>query len=67
LIIIGIIFGVGLLIGFMLKPSGAKWRRLYNDEHAALMRLREDHDRVLAAQAVPVSPTEHQTLRAGSF
>jgi hypothetical protein len=68
LIIIGAIFAIGLILGFMLKPSGAKWRRLYEAEHDAHVRLRADYDRVLDSRpATPASPTERQTLRTGSF
>jgi hypothetical protein len=67
LIIIGLIFGVGLLIGFMLKPGGAKWRKLYDDERVARTRLREDYDRMLANQGTTAAPAERQTLRSGSF
>jgi hypothetical protein len=67
LIVLGIIFGVGLLIGFLLKPGGAKWRRRYNEEHAALLRLRDEYERAVA-NAVPSATTvERQTLATGSF
>jgi hypothetical protein len=68
LIIIGAIFAIGAILGFLLKPSGAKYRRLYETEHEAHMRLRADHDRLLDTRATtPTSSTERQTLRTGSF
>lgn len=68
LIIIGAIFGIGLILGFLLKPSAAKYKRLYETERDAHMRLRADHDRLLDSRmTAPASPTERQTLQTGSF
>ena len=64
-IVIGVIFLAGLIIGFLLKPSGAKWREFYKAEHDAHARLRADYDRLRAAS--PATQVEHQTLRTGSF
>jgi hypothetical protein len=64
--IIAIIFVAGLLLGFLLRSGGAKWRRKYEIEHAAHVTLRREYDAHLARHNEARS-IERDTLRAGSF
>ncbi len=65
-IIIAIIFGAGLIIGFMMRSGGAKWRTKYEAEHSAHKALRHDYDAHLARNPDGV-PRDRDRLRSGSF
>jgi uncharacterized membrane-anchored protein YhcB (DUF1043 family) len=64
--IIAIIFVAGLLLGFVLRSGGSKWRRKYELEHTAHATLRREYDAHLARHN-EARPVERETLRAGSF
>ena len=64
--IIAISFVAGLLLGFFLKPGGAKWRRKYELEHVEHTTLRREYAAHLARHN-EAKPVERDTLRAGSF
>ena len=65
-IIIAVIFGVGLIIGFMMRSGGGKWRTKYEAERDAHAQLRKDYDSHLARHKEAM-PAERDRLRSGSF
>ena len=65
-IVLAVIFGAGLILGLVLRSGGAKWKRLYENEHTAHVALRRDYDTHLARHR-EATPVEHDTLRSGSF
>ena len=65
-IVLAVIFVAGLILGLILRSGGAKWKRLYHNEHDAHVALRRDYDKHMARHA-ETRTVETDTLRTGSF
>ena len=65
-IVLAVIFVAGLILGLILRSGGAKWKRLYHNEHDAHVALRRDYDKHMA-RFTDTRPAETDTLRSGSF
>jgi hypothetical protein len=68
--ILGLVLVVGWLLGLLSRSGGAKWKKAYETERDAHLKLRKDYDAHLKAYPVvaPVGTTgAAQPLRTGAF